>query len=155
MERHEAGTARIVPIIVDYCHWEGLPVSRLHVVPLDNHRNVKPLSAWDNANMPLSQIASEIWRISEMPTVRDYSRTHFTNGRPYLSRANDFLLGTMHNLYDLNKEIVGEGVKDKDKPFYRIFHYIGIIFLIVMAIFPFFMIVIILRYLLTELRYLS
>lgn len=44
LERHEASTARVIPIIVRAVHWEGAPFSKLHVLPSE----AKPVTSWLN-----------------------------------------------------------------------------------------------------------
>src|SRR6266852_6087155 len=44
MERHEAGEARVMPIILRPVDWEGAPFSKLQALPTD----AKPLTSWDD-----------------------------------------------------------------------------------------------------------
>lgn len=44
MERHYAGTARVIPIILKPVDWKGTPFSKLQVLPQD----AKPINTWDN-----------------------------------------------------------------------------------------------------------
>lgn len=46
MERHAAGEARVIPVILDFCDWHGTPFGRLQAVPRDG----KPVAAWANLN---------------------------------------------------------------------------------------------------------
>src|ERR1700674_5538908 len=44
MERHEAGDARVIPIILRPVDWEGAPFSKLQALPTD----AKPVTSWDD-----------------------------------------------------------------------------------------------------------
>src|SRR5436305_364221 len=44
LERHEAGTARVIPIILRRVYWEGAPFSKLQVLPTD----AKPVTQWQD-----------------------------------------------------------------------------------------------------------
>lgn len=65
MERHGEGSARVIPIIADHCHWTSLPIKSLQARPQDENRNLKPLVDWPNANIPLADIAREIDRLTQ------------------------------------------------------------------------------------------
>lgn len=60
LERHDAGEARIVPIIVEPCEWMAIPeLRRLKAVPEDGN----PISEWANANNAYLNVVQEIRRI--------------------------------------------------------------------------------------------
>jgi len=42
MQRHKAGNARVIPIILRYVVWEGAPFSKLQVLPTGG----KPIKSW-------------------------------------------------------------------------------------------------------------
>ena len=44
LQRHAAGTARVIPIILKPCDWQGSPFSHLQVLPKD----AKPVTKWDD-----------------------------------------------------------------------------------------------------------
>ncbi|MDJ0705837.1 MAG: tetratricopeptide repeat protein [Leptolyngbyaceae cyanobacterium MO_188.B28] len=46
VERHNAGSARVIPIIFRPCNWQGAPFSKLQALPKD----AKPITKWDNQN---------------------------------------------------------------------------------------------------------
>ncbi|HWS85187.1 MAG TPA: TIR domain-containing protein [Ktedonobacteraceae bacterium] len=46
LERHEAGTARVIPIILRPVYWENAPFSKLQVLPTD----AKPVSRWTDCD---------------------------------------------------------------------------------------------------------
>ena len=60
LERHEAGEARVIPIIVEPCDWAAMPqLRRLKAVPKDG----VPVSEWANANNAYLNVVQEIRRI--------------------------------------------------------------------------------------------
>jgi len=46
LERHEAGEARVVPIILRACDWENSPFSKLNALPKEG----RPITSWENEN---------------------------------------------------------------------------------------------------------
>lgn len=75
MERHETGTARIVPIILRQCEWRDTPFGKLLGLP----RNGKPIASWNNRDEAFYEVAKELRRVVEdlkkTPTA-SYSLTH-------------------------------------------------------------------------------
>lgn len=70
LERHAAGAARVVPIIVEECDWKAMgELRQLKAVPTDG----KAISEWANANTAYLNIVQELRRIIEAdglpPTV--------------------------------------------------------------------------------------
>lgn len=61
LERHEAGEARVVPIIVEPCDWATSPLRKLKAVPEDG----KPISDWTNRNTAFLNVIQEIRRIAD------------------------------------------------------------------------------------------
>lgn len=64
MERHELGSARVIPVIMKPCDWDGLPFSKLQGLP----KGGKPVNTWDNQDEALLSVAKgvrqavETWR---------------------------------------------------------------------------------------------
>ncbi|WP_204154381.1 TIR domain-containing protein [Leptolyngbya sp. CCY15150] len=61
MERHEAGTARVIPIIMKPCDWQGSPFSKLQVLPKD----AKPVTKWADQDEALLDAVKGIRRAVE------------------------------------------------------------------------------------------
>ncbi|MBN8918133.1 MAG: toll/interleukin-1 receptor domain-containing protein [Rhizobiales bacterium] len=62
LERHDQGTARVVPIIIEPCDWKSIDsLRRIKAVPKDG----KPVSEWANENTAYLDIVQEIRRIVE------------------------------------------------------------------------------------------
>ena len=60
LERHKAGTACVIPVIVRPCDWKGLPFGKLNALP----QNGKPIQAANNLDRALTQVSQEIRRIA-------------------------------------------------------------------------------------------
>lgn len=58
LERHEAGEATVVPILIRHCAWEDTPFARLQLLP----RNGQPLYSgnWSTVDEAFSQVSKEI-----------------------------------------------------------------------------------------------
>ena len=56
MERHEAGTARVIPIILRPVDWHTAPFGKLQALP----RNGKPVTTWKNRDEAFADIARGI-----------------------------------------------------------------------------------------------
>ncbi len=56
MERHAAGEARVIPIILRPCDWQGAPFDQLQVLPTDG----KPVTEWPNLDQAFLDIARGI-----------------------------------------------------------------------------------------------
>jgi hypothetical protein len=56
MERHNAGTARVIPIIVHPCNWHRTPFGGLLATPTDG----KPISTFSNAHVAYDEVSRAI-----------------------------------------------------------------------------------------------
>ncbi|MEM9088183.1 MAG: toll/interleukin-1 receptor domain-containing protein [Cyanobacteria bacterium P01_F01_bin.53] len=56
MERHEEKAARVIPIIMKPCDWEGTAFSKLQVMPKDAH----PVTRWDDQDEALLNVVQGI-----------------------------------------------------------------------------------------------
>lgn len=61
MERHEAGAARVIPIILKPVDWSGAPFSKLQALP----KNAKPITTWDNRDEAFLNVAQGIRRAAQ------------------------------------------------------------------------------------------
>src|SRR6266487_676036 len=68
LERHEAGTASIIPIIVRSVDWQGAPFSKLQVLPTYG----KPVSSWTNADEAFQDIARGIQQVMKIIIKQQY-----------------------------------------------------------------------------------
>jgi len=62
MQRYNERTARVIPIIVEPCYWQGTPFSMLQVVPKDT----KPITTWSDQNEAFLNVVQGICRVIEL-----------------------------------------------------------------------------------------
>ena len=65
LERHRAGGARVIPIIIEPCEWARTPLRSLKALPRDG----VPVSEWPNQNRAYLDVVQELRRILEVGTV--------------------------------------------------------------------------------------
>lgn len=61
VQRHNEGTARVIPIIVKPCDWQGTPFSKLQVVPKD----AKPITTWNDQDDAFLNVVQSIRKAVE------------------------------------------------------------------------------------------
>ena len=59
LERHNAGEARVIPIILSPVVWEDTPLKKLNALP----REGKPITGWRNRNSAFMQVVQDIREI--------------------------------------------------------------------------------------------
>jgi len=59
LERHEAGSLVVVPVIVEACDWKASPLGKLKALPKDG----KPISTWTNEAVAYLDVVTELRRI--------------------------------------------------------------------------------------------
>ncbi len=62
-KRHEAGSMRVIPVILEPCDWKTSPLGKLRALPKDG----KPISLWTNENSGYLDVATELRRILSTP----------------------------------------------------------------------------------------
>lgn len=82
LERHAAGSAHVVPIIVEECDWKAMPELRqLKAVPTDG----KAVSEWANPNTAYLDVVQELRRILNANTSLPVSEVH--SSKPVAAHA--------------------------------------------------------------------
>lgn len=61
LERHEAGSARVIPVLLRDCDWHPLPFGKLIAVPKDG----KAVTLWNDVDEAFADVAREIRRVVE------------------------------------------------------------------------------------------
>jgi hypothetical protein len=56
LERHGAGTARVIPVILRPCDWQSAPLGRLQALP----RDAKPVTSWKDRDEAFTDVARGI-----------------------------------------------------------------------------------------------
>jgi TIR domain len=61
LEKHRAGEARVIPIILRHCDWERAPFAELQALPED----AKPVTEWKYSDEAWTDVARSIRKIVE------------------------------------------------------------------------------------------
>ena len=61
MERHHAGQARVIPVILRHCEWQGAPFGKLMAAPRDG----KPVTSWPDRDEALADVAKQVRKAVE------------------------------------------------------------------------------------------
>lgn len=61
MERHEAGDAKVIPVIARQCLWHHAPFGKLQALPKD----AKAVATWLDRDNALTTVAESIYKIAE------------------------------------------------------------------------------------------
>jgi hypothetical protein len=90
MERHEAGEARVIPVILRPCDWKSTRFSKLLALPKDG----KAVTSWTDRDTVLLEVArgiravaSEIGHIAQTASARAVEARHDRQTAPYDSPA--------------------------------------------------------------------
>ena len=59
MQRHEQGTATVVPIILKPCQWQEMPFGKLQALPA----GAKPVTDWPDQDRALNDVAAGIRKL--------------------------------------------------------------------------------------------
>lgn len=59
LKRHEEGSLRVVPIVLEPCDWKSSPLGILKALPKDG----KPISLWANENVAYLDVTTELRRL--------------------------------------------------------------------------------------------
>jgi hypothetical protein len=65
IERHQEGSARVIPVIVRDCDWHSTPFGKLQALPRDG----KPVKRWNNSDEAFANIAAGIRLVCKELTV--------------------------------------------------------------------------------------
>ena len=77
MQRHQAGEAQVIPIILRPTDWQTAPFSKLQALPT----NARPVTEWPNRDKAFLDVASGIRKaLAELPIVNLPSSKRAWNG---------------------------------------------------------------------------
>jgi hypothetical protein len=71
LERHEAGSARVIPVIVDPCDWLHAPFAKLATLPTDG----KPISKYPNRHDAFLEVTQAIRAVASVRPPKAVSAT--------------------------------------------------------------------------------
>jgi tetratricopeptide (TPR) repeat protein len=126
LERHLAGEARVIPIILRPVDWEGAPFSKLEMLPTDAH----PVTSWSNRDAALLNVAKgirkaiedlNIRRVQPQPSASSAASTPAPTTAPslpwnVLPHRNPFFTGRAAILADLHKEFTSKEMTSAVQP---------------------------------------
>jgi tetratricopeptide (TPR) repeat protein len=67
LERHKAGTCRVIPILLRPTYWQGAPFSALQMLPTD----ARPITRWQDRDEAFQDVVTEISRTIEKLSSRE------------------------------------------------------------------------------------
>lgn len=75
LTRHEQGSLRVIPIILEPCDWKSSPLGKFRALPKDG----RAISTWTNENIAYLDVVTELRRLLEEPAK---TRTEATPSTP-------------------------------------------------------------------------
>lgn len=97
IERHEAGKARVIPVILRHCDWHDAPFGRLLAVPGDG----KPITSWPDLDEAFLDVVRQIR--ASLPTP-DRPETKLINEPSHFSEPRSSNLRLTKNFSDADKD---------------------------------------------------
>jgi formylglycine-generating enzyme required for sulfatase activity len=96
LDRHEAGIAEVIPVIIRDCDWTGAPFGKLQAIPADN----KAVTTWGNGDQYARDtawkiVSKEIGKVAEK--IRDRRISEFTAQQQV--EARESFRSTAEDLY--------------------------------------------------------
>lgn len=61
LERHDEGSARVIPVILRACDWHGMPFQKLQAFPKD----AKAITSWTNIDEAFTDVSKGIRKVAE------------------------------------------------------------------------------------------
>ncbi len=126
LERHIAGEARVIPIILRPVEWEGAPFSKLQMLPTD----AQPVTSWSDRDAALLNVIKGIrkavedlnmQRVKPQTSSRNTASTSATMTTPsppwnVLLQRNPFFTGREAILTDLHTMFTSKGAATTAQP---------------------------------------
>lgn len=83
MERHHAGQARVIPVILRHCDWSRAPFGKLLAAPRDG----KPIASWPDRDEALADVARQVRQVVEATSLAATRPAKTSLDLPELSTA--------------------------------------------------------------------
>lgn len=86
MEKHQAGEAHVIPVILRHCDWQAAPFGKLLAAPKDG----KAITSWPDIDEALADVARQVRRVAEEKSARlSRQQTQLGQaGRPTMQAAS-------------------------------------------------------------------
>ena len=75
LERHDSGTMRVVPVIIQACEWKASPLKKLKALPKDG----KPVADWTNENNAWLDVVTQLRDVITETALAPHSEPQNTN----------------------------------------------------------------------------
>jgi hypothetical protein len=122
MERHDAGEARVIPVILRHCDWHTAPFGKLMALPRDG----KPVTSWTDMDEAFTDVTRQVRRAAEAADAKaQVSSSGGTSGaraRPQLSTTEGSQMKPRSGNLRLKKEYTE---KDRDEFLRETFEFIS------------------------------
>ena len=109
MERHEEGTARVIPVIMKPSNWQYSPFSKLQVLPKDG----EPCISWDNLDEAMLDVVNGLRRVVKSlgTTFQSQISQNTAKTEAYgLPPRNSLFTGREDILGELHRKLISEGI---------------------------------------------
>lgn len=115
IQRHETGSARVIPIILRSCDWQSLPFGKLQPLPT----NGKPISKWSDQDEAFLNVAQGIR--ATIKSLRQSDKTTSTAGtsaahRPRENRPHSVQMIFNAPVYGAAGNVEGDFINSVPKP---------------------------------------
>jgi TIR domain len=101
MERHEAGEVCVIPIIVRPVEWEGMPFSKLQVLPEAG----KPVTLWENRDSAFCSIARGIRYTIETRRFQEKSNLEWGKSIRHTFSTSNTIHTEINNIIDTKEAV--------------------------------------------------
>src|SRR6266478_3518399 len=105
LERHQSGSARVIPILLRPANWEEAPFAKLQVLP----RNKEAISTWENQDLAYTEIAIAIRAIVERRKNDSSDLADFTESTDPQTHSDSS--GHQHIEVPVLRGSTGEGIR--------------------------------------------
>jgi hypothetical protein len=83
LERHEAGSIVVIPVIVEACDWKASPLGKLKALPKEG----RPISTWTNEAVAYLDVVTELRRILEKKNSKILTEQNTQSDKTILTSA--------------------------------------------------------------------
>lgn len=104
IQRHEAGDACVIPVVLRHVIWEGAPFAKLQALP----RNKEPIANWEDQDAAYHDVAKGISNAVRRlrATSKQPSDSNQQSVKSYRQKAGKFIRGKIYELRMLMVELL-------------------------------------------------
>jgi tetratricopeptide (TPR) repeat protein len=114
LQRHTAGEARVIPIILRRCDWSRTPFASLQALPQD----ARPITEWENRDTAWNNVTKHLRRVIESlsPLERSAARTALPEVWNVPYPQNPFFIGRDEQLARLHTQLQADRATALSQP---------------------------------------